>query len=225
MVNAAGLARHLCLHLSATCLSRGTSDFGTRAVRTLMPRSSRCAPKPMCHVIKRPQTSRLPSSALCGLQRQCAMCTYCQPEHMLCVTAALRQRFEGSGGRQAATVGPTLRAAGLHPACRPVHEVTNTECLVLVIDAMCVQHTVVPAALAYSWRAGGPCILRSSTAHRNVYRGTANMFSQDAVALELVDKLLVKSTCMPPPMSPMFEQMVFSCTSRGVHSASCELSC
>ena len=88
---------------------------------------------------------------LCAACKDSGPVPFCRPEHMLCATAALRQRFEGAGGRQAATVGPTLRAAGLHPACRPVHEVTNPVCLVLVIDAMCVQHTAIPAALAYSW--------------------------------------------------------------------------
>ncbi len=88
-------------------------------------------------------------------------------------------------------MGGTLRAPGSHPARRPVHEVTTTVCVVRHSCYVCAAHSGM-GALAYSWSAGDPCILRSSTAHRNVYRGTAKMFSQDAVALELIDRLQIE---------------------------------
>ena len=146
--------------------------------------------------------NQTPSNSKAADRKPCAACKdsgpvpSCQPERMLCVTAALRQRSEGARGRQTATVGPTVRAPGRHPACGPVHEVAalHAWCLKLVL---CGRNARRYLRVESSWKAEKPCIQRSLIVCRNVYRGTAKMFSQDAVALELVDKLLARSTCMP----------------------------
>lgn len=92
---------------------------------------------PMCHGNKRPASPRpLVVITLPAAETACIV-PACQPERLLCVIAALRQRPEGARGRQTATVGPTVRAPGRHSARRPVHEVhaLRAGCLPQVLSA------------------------------------------------------------------------------------------